>query len=397
MTNFLRKIQKVCKEGRIFSIFYSKLRLFLYDIRYLMPNPVSDKISLHCPDYVKLSKDKSEMEIVERIFRSFRKMKEDQKNVSNLYLPSSMWQDHLDKNYSYLSVGLNTNDINKFHFFLANFGSWKTYLGIEAATLIRDNMKSLTRRRYLKNVIFYNQLKIWKWFYNDRKPTSFLTYPSYGNQAGAYIDNIFVGPGSFFNEIYGSILYELINDIKHPVVADLGAGYGKLAYFTLRNMDNFTFIDFDLPETLCLAAYYLMKVWPNKNTLLYGEGDYSSSSHGQYDLIFMPSYEICKVGQSSMDLFINKNSLGEMTKEAAANYIYHIAGATRYFFHMNHDIYPNIYSNNDRGLLGSEYPMPKDKFKLLFRYPEIGHILHQGNVDFKMDIFMYLYERKSEK
>ncbi len=390
-------MQKAYQEGRLRSILYSRVKPFLCGIRYLINDPAGHQVSLHCPDYIEPSKDRNELEIVERIFKSFRKMKEDQKNVSNLYLPSSMWQEQLDKNYSHLTSGLNTNNINKFHFFLANFGSWKTYHGIESTTLIRDNMKSLIRRRYSKNVIFYNQLKIWKWFYNHRRPISRLTYPTYGNQIGAYIDNIFVGPGSFFNEIYGSLLKELINGIKRPVLADLGAGYGKLAYFTLRDIDNFTFIDFDLPETLCLAAYYLMKVWPNKKTLLYGEGDYSSEIHGQYDLIFMPSYEICKIGQSSIDLFINKNSLGEMSKEAVANYVYYITSATRYFFHINHDIYPNIYSNNESGLLGYEYPVPADKFKLIFRYPDIGHLLYQGEVDFGMDLFLYLYERKTDK
>ena len=357
-------------------------------------HPASKLITLYCPDYIEPTKDNDEKKIVERIFQSFRKMKEDQKGVSDIYRPSSLWQEQLDDSYSYLSEGLKKNDINKFHFFLYNFGTWKKYHGVESTTLIRDNMKSPLRRQYLKNVMFYQQLKNWKWFYNNRKSISSLTYPAHGNQLGAYIDKTFVGLGSFFNEIYGSILSELLDDIDRPVVADLGAGYGKLAYFTLRDKNDSCFIDFDLPETLCLAAYYLMKSWPNKQTLLYGEGQYSTEAQDQYDLIFMPSYEIWKVGQDSIDLFMNKNSLGEMTKEAATNYIYYITKATKYFFHMNHDIYPNIYSDNNRGLLGHEYPVPKDKFKLLFRYPDVGHMLSQGGIDYSMDIFLYLYERR---
>ncbi|MBT6231671.1 MAG: putative sugar O-methyltransferase [Candidatus Scalindua sp.] len=334
------------------------------------------------------------MEIVERIFKSFRKMKEDQRNVSDVYLPSSLWQKQLDNSFSYLTEGLKKNDVSKFHFFLSNFGTWKKYHGVESTTLIRSNMRSSIRRQYLKNVIFYQQLKIWKWYYNNRKQIYSLTYPTHGNQSGAYIDKIFVGVGSFFNEIYGSILSGLLDDIKRPVVADLGAGYGKLAYFTLRDMKNSCFIDFDLPETLCLAAYYLMKSWPHKQTLLYGEGEYSTKAHDQYDLIFMPSYEICKVGQNTVDLFMNKNSLGEMTSEATTNYVDFITKSTMYFFHMNHDNYPNYYSGNNRGLLGHEYPVPMDKFKLLFRSVDIGHILHKGRVNYSIDIFLYLYERK---
>lgn len=115
---------------------------------------------MHCPDYIEPLKDRSELEIVKRVFQSFRKMKENQKNVSDCYLPSMLWQEALAEGYSYLTSSLKTNDLSKFHFFLTNFGSWKTFHGIEHATLIRDNTKSLIRRRYLKNVIFYNQLKI---------------------------------------------------------------------------------------------------------------------------------------------------------------------------------------------------------------------------------------------
>ena len=359
----------------------------------MLYDPAANRIKLHCPEYIEPLKNNTEKNIIERIFQSFRKMKEDQHHVSNVYLPSPMWQKLLDDSYYCLNSGSKHDDLTSFYFFLSNFGTWKEYLGVESATLIRGNMKSNITRLYLKNIIFLQQLKTWQWFYNNRKLISCLTYPTYGNQIGAYIDGNFVGVGSFFNEIYGSILSGLIRDKKRPVLADLGGGYGKLAYFTLRDINNSCFIDFDLPETLCLAAYYLMKCWPFKKALLYGEEEYSSASHKQYDLIFMPSSEIEKADENSIDLFINKNSLGEMSKEAVNNYIYYITKSTKYFFHMNHDINRSIYSDNSKGLLGYEYPVPMDAFRLLFRYPDIGHMLYLGGVDYKEDIFLYLYER----
>jgi hypothetical protein len=322
-------------------------------------------------------------------------MKDDELKAPKIYLPSSMWQEHVDNAYSYLKSGLKENDIDKFHFFLANFGTWKTYHGIEATTLIRDNMGFFLKRRYLQDNFFYKQLKMWKWFYNGLKPISALTYPTYGNQSGAFIDGVFVGVGSFFNEIYGTMLSELIRDIDHPLVAELGAGYGKLAYFTLRERNSFTFIDFDLPEVLCVAAYYLMNGYPQKRVLLYGEKDLVTVPLQDYDLIFMPAYEISKLGSSTIDLFMNKNSLGEMSMAATEDFITHISRATkRYFFHMNHEINRNVYDNNEYGLLGYEYPVPSDRFTLLFRYPDIGHLLYQGYLDLSMDIFLYLYGRK---
>ena len=388
--NVFNKVLEAYQQGRLFSEINSRATRLLYGLKHIIYDPASKEIVLHCPDYVEPSKTNKETEIVKRIFESYGKMKEDQKEVSDVYLPSSQWQRHLDDDYSNLSVGLKTNDVNKFHFFLSNFGTWKTYHGVEGTTLIRDNMASLIGRRYMKNVLFYQQLKTWEWFYNHRKARSCLSYPTHGNQAGAYVDNEFVGLGSFFNEIYGAMLSGLLNDKERPVVADLGGGYGKLAYFILRNISNSCFIDFDLPETLCLASYYLMKSWPNKKALLYGEKEYSINMHDQYDLIFLPAYEIYKISQNSVDLFINKNSLGEMTEEAVRNYVHYIAKSTKYFFHMNHEIYPNVYSDNSRGLLGYEYPVPMDKFKLIIRYPDMGHILNQGRIDYNTAVRLTL-------
>ena len=394
MSEIVSITKKAYREGRLIPALKSRISPYLKSLKYVVYDPASNDVVLHSPDYTKPSKDKSEIEVVKRIFQSFRKMKEDQQKVSDLYLPSSLWQQQIDVSYSYFTDALQSNDLEKFHFFLSNFGSWKQYLGVESNILIRNNMKTLIGRRYLKNEIFYKNFKNWQWIYNSRKPVSSLTYPTHGNQSGAYIDKTFVGTGSFGNEFYGSILSGLLDDVDRPVVADLGAGYGKLAFFTLRDMSDSCFIDFDLPETLCLAAYYLMKSWPNKKTLLYGEEEYSEKSHSEYELIFMPSHEIENIGQNSIDLFMNKNSLGEMTSKAAMNYVHHIANSTRYFFHMNHDIFPNVYSDSSPGLLGYEYPVPKDKFKLLFRYPDVGHMIFQGKVDYYMDIFLYLYERR---
>ena len=391
------KIIKAKREKRLALALKSRMLPFLLGLKYTLYDPAANNVILISPDYIEPSKEKSELEAVNRIFQSFKKMKEDQKKISKIYLPSSLWQQQIDNSYSYFAEALKSNDLNKFHFFLSNFGTWKKYHGVESTTLIKNKMKTIFGRRYLKNVIFFNALKNWKWIYNSRKNVSSLTYPRHGNQVGALIDNNFVGAGSFFNEVYGSLLSDLIDDVSRPVVAELGAGYGKLAYFTLRNTSNSCFLDFDLPETLCLAAYYLMKSWPKKRVLLYGEEEYSKKSHDKYELIFMPSYEIEKISSNSIDLFINKNSLGEMDRKAAANYIRYISFSTRYFFHMNHDVFPNVYEDDSTGLLGHEYPIPKDIFKQVFRYPDMGHIMHNGKVDYYMDIFLYLYERRKRR
>lgn len=388
----LGKMAKAHREGRLYRRLRFLAKLWFRKALYIFYDQAGGSVRLHCPEYVE--PDKADRELAARIFTSFKRMKEDQAKASSCYSPSSFWQGLLDKAYRPMAEAVRDGDLNRFHFFLSNFGTWKEWQAIESTDIMRSNMRSFVGRRYLKNEVFFNQLKMWKWVNNGRKELPALSYPAHGNQSGAYIDGNFVGVGSFFNEIYGSILSGLIREIDRPIVAELGAGYGKMAYFTLRYKDRFSYVDFDLPETLCLAAYYLIKAFPGKKSLLYKEEEFSPVSYAKYDLIFMPAFEISKAGDSSVDLFLNKNSLGEMTAESVHSYVGCISKATRgYFFHMNHDIHPNVYDNGERGMLSGEYPVPEDKFSLIFRYPDIGHMLYQGFVDFGADIFIYLYKR----
>lgn len=388
-----KKITAAFAQGRLGDVIYSQIRPFLKGMKYLLYNPAASRIKLHCPSCC--IPDKGEMELVERIFTAFKKMKRDQELMAKLYQPSSLWQAQLNKSFIYLLTGLKENDIDKFHYFLANFGAWKEYTGVEESSMVQKyaSAGSLITRRYMENGIFYNLLMLWE-FYSINKEVKCLERPNYGNLSGAYIDGVLVTVDSFFGEIYGSLLSGLLQPLKRPIIGELGGGCGRLAYYTIRCKENFTYIDFDLPEVLCLAAYYLIKAFPDKKTLLYGEEEYTPAAHLKYDLIFMPSYEIDKLQSSCIDLFINETSLGEMTSKSAENYLQYIIKSTKYFFHLNRERTRNIYNDKMHSLLGYEYPIPRDKFILLYRHPDLKHMLfNAGEIDFKNDIFVYLYER----
>ena len=38
---------------------------------------------------------------------------------------------------------------------------------------------------------------------------------------------------------------------------------------------------------------------------------------------------------------------------------------------MNHENKANVFSDNTKGLLGSEYPISKNQFNQIFRYPDL--------------------------
>lgn len=389
-----RRLARARREGRVSAALRGRLIPLARGLRYLVRDPSAGRVVLDVPALVRPGDDPDERALVERIFRAFKRMKKDQRDAVDVYLPSAQWQEQLDDAYAPLTEALARDDIGPLHHFLANFGTWPRYTGVESTTVLRGAARSAFLSAYVRNKVFIDGLAMWERYQAGSTDLTRLSYPRHGNQAGAVIDGVFVGPGSFFNEIYGSILAGLIADRSRPVVADLGAGYGKLAYFTLRSVPSWTFIDIDLPETICLAAYYLMKTFPGKRALLYGERA-DAADLTAYDLVFLPPYAIERIPDVSVDLFINKNSLGEMTAQAVRNYIGHIARATgSFFFHLNHEIVRNRFADGTTGLLAHEYPVPINAFRLLFRYPDIGHLVGAGRLERDMDLFVHLYERR---
>ncbi len=394
MKSLILKIKKANSEGRLSAAIKSKAHPYFSTFKTITKARSKFSINLNSVSFKEISKDENERVIVERIFNSYKKMKVDQLNASLVYQPAELWANQIKTSYKPFLDALEEDNIDKFHFFLANFGNWDKYTGVSANMLMRRFKKSYLGRRYLKYVYFEGHLELWNWLNGGRKSFSNLSCPEFGNQSGAYCKESFIVPSSCSNEYNTSILSELLSSDKRITIGELGGGCGQFAYYLLRKSVNSTYIDVDLPETLCLAAYYLMMSFPDKKTLLYGEGKFSSAAYEDFNLIFMPSFEIENIGQNSIDLFVNKNSLGEMTSEAAKNYLYFILKSTKYFFHMNHEIYRNIFSTESKSSLNHEFLMTEESFQLLFRYPDIWHMLQNGKIDFYMDIFMYLYKRK---
>ncbi len=335
--------------------------------------------------------DKSDLPLAERIFKSYKLIKSHQKNKSNFYKPSSLWQNHINKDFDFLLKASNDDDLEKFLFFLQNFGNWEKYLGIENQVMIKNYNKNLLLKKFLSEEIFGGQFDLWKFFNKDRNLDD-LDLPKHGNQIGAFIDNKFVVIGSFSNHIYAENLLNYLTDKKN-VILELGGGYGKFAYYILKKTKNFSYIDFDIPETLTLASYYLSKCFPDKKNFFYGEDEFNDKVKNDFDLIFLPPWEMEKLDTNSVNLAINKNSLGEMDPESAKNYLKHIHRTSKYFFSMNHEYFRNYFNDGKKSLINREYNLDK-KFKEIIRYPDFAHLIYETNrIDYNANTFFYIYEK----
>lgn len=391
MPSLLAKIKKSLVEKRFLKAVKKKIYPYIkgFLLFFLFK---SNKIIISVPK--KNIIDRSDTQLVERIYNSYKLMKIEQKNKSDLYKPSSLWQNHIDKDFNFLKESLDSNNFDKFLFFLQNFGNWDKYLGIENQDLIKRYSKNIFLKKFLSDEMFYGQHQIWKYLTKEQSisPDS-LNMPRFGNQTGAHIDNNFVVLGSFFNEIYSNMIIKLLNTNSHNTVVDIGGGYGKLGYYILKNLNKSTFIDFDIPEVLVLASYYLSKSFPNKKTFFYGEEKFNAENLKNYELIFLPPWEIEKIKDDTIDVVINKNSLGEMQPQTANNFIDHIHRISKYFFSMNHEFFRNQFIDGTASLINREFNS-KGQFKEIVRYPDIGHMFYENNkVDFESDIFFNIYEK----
>ena len=321
-------------------------------------------------------------------------MKDNQKK--NIFEPSAMWQKMLNENYSELIESYEEDNFKKFNSFLNNFGQSKKYLGITYNILL-PNFFNFFKNSYIKKIVIENQLKNWI-FFNKKKSIKYLHTKPYGNLKGALINkSSYVTYTSFFNEIYGSMITDLIKDRKKPVISEIGSGYGEQAYFILLKLKKATYICFDIPEVLVLSSFFLMNSYPQKKSLLYGEEKNFPSLLKKYDLIFYPQQEIVKMKNNSVDMMINKYSLGEMSKITVKAYISKIEKITDYFFHVNQDFHYRNLKKKTKNLLASEYVPNKKKFNLLVRYLDMSHFIFDKFINYNMDTFFHIYKKKFTK
>ena len=361
--------------------------------RYSVPGNSAHKldISLYCPDYV--TPDSTDQPLVERIFTAYHKANRAQQQADAKFQPSSMWRNVLSTAYADVIESLPDNDLRRFHHFLANFGAWREATAIEESQLIRICATDRHKRRHLEQKIIAPLVQWWLRSESNGRDLSALVLPRHGNLGGMLVNDHLISPGSVFSEIHAHLIAGFL-ETERPIISELGGGFGRLLYFLSRYQHRFCYVGFDLPETLCCASYYLMKTFPEKRFLLYGEQDWNAESLQEYDFLLLPSFEISKLPDNSVDLFINENSLGEIEASACQNYVHEICRCANAFWHRNHEQRRFQFEGNTASLLNREYPIPADKFVEVVRYGDLGPFVRADRLDQDSDMFWYYYRSR---
>ena len=132
---------------------------------------------------------------------------------------------------------------------------------------------------------------------------------------------------------------ELLKEIPHPRVLEIGAGLGRTAYYArMFGIEDYTIVD--IPITSLASGYFLARTLGDDQVLLFGE----SASDPERRVKFL-SPEAFLSSTESYDLIINADSLTEMDINFARAYWKRIEANRGIFVSINHET--NIFTVKD--------------------------------------------------
>ncbi|MBF0523734.1 MAG: putative sugar O-methyltransferase [Deltaproteobacteria bacterium] len=199
----------------------------------------------------------------------------------------------------------------------------------------------------------------WAYTINEEADITEVGLPPIGNPYGLKIAEAIVHENSFCNHYRAVLATRLIGTKERPVTAEIGGGVGLFGYYLLKRHPNMVYLDFDLPENLMIASYYLSMAFPQKRILYYSGNDIKldQDTLAGYDIILMPNFMLPRLADLTVDFFLNTISFSEMEYDTIAEYLSQIGRTCReYFYHENLADFNFGYKN----FPAEFFPVPKE-------------------------------------
>jgi putative sugar O-methyltransferase len=331
--------------------------------------------------------DAAETALLKRVQQFYRSIKSHQPAQPEIYQPAGEWREHVNHRMPHYAA-FQDESVERLASLLGNF--WRNELGVLVkqyaghSQLVEDPAK---RQMYAEWMAY--DLMIWTHLFNaDIKE---LEIPEIGHPWGYVWNGVMLGSKVLRYHALKTQISGLTSDLDRPVVAEIGAGYGGMAYYLMKGTEPRVYIDFDLPETLAVAAYHLSKALPHRRVYLHDGGPVEwDRVLKEYDVLLMPNWSIDTLPEKSVDVFLNTFSLSEMSRPVIEQYLKRIAIATRHYFLHNNMDRPGVVNEGHERTPGSQYPFPAGAFKLLYKHYDLFQQKHSGRDG---DYREFLYQR----
>jgi len=313
--------------------------------------------------------------VIARLCEFYCNLKIEQVRQPPLYLPGGEWADYLREQERIYSP-CRQLDVSGATALFRNF--WRNELGAvvkQYATFEKLRTDPATRAKFI-DLMAYDYV-VWLNLLNATPRE--LVVPPVGNPWGYVLDDVMIAPKALRYHALATQIRQITSDVPHPVIAEIGAGYGGTAYYLLRGKEALTYVDFDLPEVLAIAAYYLSRTLPHRRVLLWQPGlNLSASMLADYDVILLPNWLLPDLPDNSVDLFLNTFSFSEMPYEVIREYLGHVERSCRGYFLYNNMDRSGVFNRGHERVPCSRYPIAPDKFKMLYKGYDLFQRLHSG-------------------
>jgi glycosyltransferase involved in cell wall biosynthesis len=175
---------------------------------------------------------------------------------------------------------------------------------------------------------------------------------------------------------------------EHPVVCEIGAGWGGFAYQFKTLFPNSTYVIVDFPELFLFSATYLGTVFPDAHLAFVGTGE---SVDASADFVFVPQTLARRDTIGAPDLLLNMVSFQEMTDAQVRRYADLAADADCplvYSFNRERSAYNTELVSVSNGLAEryqlTEVPvLDTDYTNAMKRLPKAGKVLERSEFNYR--------------
>jgi putative sugar O-methyltransferase len=270
-------------------------------------------------------------EILQRICAAYRQAAERERAAPEQFQSPESWQHIRQHSLGPVIAALNEQDIPSLRTMYRNFYRDACAAGILGApngqpqAYFGPKIKDVYRHFYLSHVLY--RLDYWKSVTGGKYSLRDLEGPGVGNPFGVVINGSYICVGAEYAHYCSKRLDEELS-AGSATVAEIRGGFGAIAYYLLRDRPKTAYVDFDYPETIALATYYLMKSFPSLKFLCYGEKVINRESIQSADVVMLPWSELSSFPSGAANLTFTSYGLAALPRESVSRCLQEIGGMT---------------------------------------------------------------------
>ena len=146
---------------------------------------------------------------------------------------------------------------------------------------------------------------------------------------------------------------------KKMKIAELGAGYGRLAFIFLKVLPDSSYCIIDIPPALYISQKYLSTVFPGEKIFKFKPFKSYQQIKKEFEsarIQFLMPHQIELLPKKQFGLFITVSSLHEMRRDQIRNYLKHINRLTKGYFYTKQ--WQQSHTVDNQNIKEHQYPVP---------------------------------------